>query len=33
MEVGFSCLNEGQGEMVLRAEQDGWMDAKRDFLL
>ncbi len=25
MEVGFNCLNEEQGEMVLRAGQDGWM--------
>lgn len=26
MEVGFSCLNEDQGEMELTALQDGWTD-------
>lgn len=29
MEVGYSCINEDQGEMVLRAGQDGWMDDRQ----
>lgn len=31
MEVGFSCLNEDQGEMVLRAGPDGWLAGKEGF--